>query len=161
MSYANGERSLVTAPHIWEVSVYVHPPERLRVLPFSESVARPGALGRAPGGGGVRPVSRSGPSGYRTSRDPLCQTLREVLMNGAQAGRGAAEGIGSVPLRACVTLYELLLEHPVDQWGRCRSCRRPGSVFGARWRPCQVHSKARLCLRQLDEVLLLSLLTEE
>jgi hypothetical protein len=87
---------------------------------------------------------------HRTSRDPLCQMLRKVLVDGAQAGRG----IGSVECRAVLTLYSLLPDHPVDRWGRCRSCRRPGSVFGARWRHCQVHDKETLCLRQLDEVLL-------
>ncbi len=91
----------------------------------------------------------------QTSRDPLCRTLRTVLVDGVRAG-----GIGSVPLRACVVLYGLLLEHPVDQWGRCRSCRRPGSVFGARWRQCRVHGKATLYLHRFDEVLLLSLLAE-
>jgi hypothetical protein len=95
------------------------------------------------------------------SHNPLCQMLRKVVVDGARAGRGAAGGIESVECRAVVTLYSLLMEHAVDQWGRCRSCRRPGSVFGARRRPCQVHSKANLCLHQLDEVLLLSLLADE
>ncbi|MBV8542956.1 MAG: hypothetical protein JO268_20890 [Pseudonocardiales bacterium] len=119
------------------------------------------ALRGVAGGGGVRPVFRSGSSGYQTSRNPLCQVLCEVLVDGVRAGRGAAGGIGSVPFRACAALYGLLLDHPVDEWGRCRSCRRPGSVFGSRWRHCQVHGKATLCLRQLDEVLLLSLLASE
>jgi len=110
--------------------------------------------------GGVRPVIRSGPSGYQTSHDPLCQLLRKVL-DDARAGRAAAGGIGSVECRAVLTLYSLLRDHAVDRWERCRSCRRPGAVFGARWRPCQVHSRATLCLRQLDEVLLLSLLADE
>jgi hypothetical protein len=95
-----------------------------------------------------------------TSYDPLRHVLRKVLVDGMRAGRGADE-IGSVPFRACVALHGLLLEHSVDQWGRCRSCRRPGSVFGARWRPCQVYSKAELCLERVDEVLLLTLLTDE
>ena len=103
---------------------------------------------------------RSGPSGYQTSHDPLCQMLRKVVADSERAGRGAAGGIGSVACRAVVALYSLLMDHAVDQWGRCRSCRRPGSVFGARWRPCQVHSKADLCLHQLDEVLL-SMLVDE
>jgi hypothetical protein len=38
--------------------------------------------------------------------------------------------------------------------GRCRSCRRPGSVFGVR-------SKASLRLDRFDEVLLLDLLAEQ
>ena len=108
----------------------------------------------------MRPVIRGGPSGYQASRDPLCQVLGEVLVDGVRAGRGAAGGVGSVAFRACVALYGLLVDHPVDQWGRCRSCRRPGSVFGSRWRQCQVHEKATLCLRQLDEVLL-GLLADE
>lgn len=112
-------------------------------------------------GGGMTPMTRGGPAVRQTSHDPLCQMLRKVLVDGAQAGRGAAGGIGSIPLRACAALYELLLEHPIDQWDRCRSCRRPGSVLGSRWRPCEVHAKATLFLRRLDEVLLLDLLAEE
>jgi hypothetical protein len=95
------------------------------------------------------------------SYEHVCALLRGVLLDGVQAGPGAANGIGSIQFRASATLYGLLLDHPVDQWGRCRSCRRPGSVFGSRWRHCQVHSKATLCLHQLDEVLLLSLLADE
>ena len=109
----------------------------------------------------MRPVIRSDPSGSQASHDPLCQVLRKVVEDRERAGRGAAGRIGSVECRAVVALYSLLLEHAVDQWGRCQSCRRPGSVFGARWRPCQVHSKATLCLDKLDEVLLLSLLPDE
>ncbi len=40
----------------------------------------------------MTPVIRTGPSGHQTSRDPLCQMLRKVLVDGAQAGRGAAGG---------------------------------------------------------------------
>jgi hypothetical protein len=109
----------------------------------------------------VSPVIRSGPSRSQASRDPLCQMLRKVVADGERAGRGAAGGVGSIACRAVVALYSLLLDHAVDQWGRCQSCRRPGSVFGLRWRPCQVHSKATLCLDKLDEVLLLSLLPDE
>ncbi|MGH3831770.1 MAG: hypothetical protein ACRDRS_15205 [Pseudonocardiaceae bacterium] len=89
--------------------------------------------------------------------DPLRAALRGVL-RAATESPGGTGGIGSVECRAVLTLYSLLLEHPVDQWGRCRSCRRPGSVFGARWRQCQVRGKATLYVHQLDEVLLLSLL---
>jgi hypothetical protein len=87
--------------------------------------------------------------------------LRKVVADSERAGRGAAGGIGSVACRAVVALYSLLMDHAVDQWGRCRSCRRPGSLFGVRWRPCQVRSKASLCLDRLDEVLLLDLLADE
>jgi hypothetical protein len=106
-------------------------------------------------------VIRGGPSGYQASRDSLCQLLRKVLVDRAQAGQGATGWIGSVEGRAMVTLYSLLREHPVDQWDCCRSCRRPGSVVGLRWRPCQVHAKAALYLQRLDEVLLLDVLAEE
>jgi hypothetical protein len=85
--------------------------------------------------------------------DPLRAALRGVVRAAVESPRGTG-GIGSIECRAVITLYSLLMDHPVDQWGRCRSCRRPGSVVGSRWRPCQVHSKATLCLRQLDEVLL-------
>ncbi|MEO7196159.1 MAG: hypothetical protein ABIZ05_15330 [Pseudonocardiaceae bacterium] len=97
----------------------------------------------------------------QASHDHLCARLRTALLDGAQAGAGVVGGIGSVQFRATVALYRLLLDHPIDRWDRCRSCRRPGAVFGWRWRSCQVRSKATLCLRQLDEVLLLSLLSDE
>ncbi|MGH3770029.1 MAG: hypothetical protein ACRDRW_01280 [Pseudonocardiaceae bacterium] len=92
--------------------------------------------------------------------DPLRAALRGVLCAVLESPSGMG-GIGSVECRAVVTLYSLLVDHPVDQWGRCQSCRRPGSVFGARWRQCQVHGKATLCLHKFDEVLLLSLLADE
>jgi hypothetical protein len=84
-----------------------------------------------------------------------------VVADKERAGRGAADGVGSVECRAMVALYSLLMDHRIDQWGRCQSCRRPGSVFGARWRPCQVRSKASLCLDRRDEVLLLELVAGE
>ncbi|MGH3869824.1 MAG: hypothetical protein ACRDQ4_27735 [Pseudonocardiaceae bacterium] len=152
------------------MSVYVHPLVRLRVPSSSESfgsatatgdVVRPGVLGRAPGDGGVIVVIRGGSGVDQTNHGLLRRMLLAVLVAGAQAGPRAPGGIGSVPLRACAALWELLGEHPVDQWGRCRSCRWPGSVFGPRWQSCRVYYKADLCLRQLDEVLLLSPLIEE
>jgi hypothetical protein len=167
---ANGERSLVTAPQIWEVSVYVHPPVGLRVPSSSESFdsaiatggfVRLGVLGHAPGDGGVIVVIRGGSCVDQTNHDLLRRMLREVLVAGVQAGPRAVGGIGSVSLRACAALCELLREHPIDQWGRCRSCRWPGSVFGGRWQPCRVYRKANLCLRELDEVLLLNPLIDE
>lgn len=69
--------------------------------------------------------------------------------------------MGSDLFRACAALYGLLLDHPIDEWGRCRSCRRPGLVLGARWQSCRVYRKAKLCLHQPDDVLLLSLLAHE
>ncbi len=109
----------------------------------------------------MTPVIRSGPSVCQTNHDLLCRLLRKVLVDGVQAGRGAAGGIGSVECRAVATLYMLLMDHPIDRRGRCRSCRRPGAVFGPRWRRCRVHIKANLYLHQLDEVLLQRLLAHE
>jgi hypothetical protein len=95
---------------------------------------------------------RSEPSVYQTSHAQLCRLLRKILMDGVQAGCGAAGGIGSVPLRASAALYALLLAHPVDQQGRCRACRSPGAVFGRR-RRCWVHLQANYWLRQPEEFL--------
>lgn len=93
------------------------------------------------------------PSVYQTSYDLMCRVLRQVLRDAAQAGPGAAGGIGIVECRAVAALYLLLVDHPVDQRGRCRSCRRLGAVFGSRWRCCRVYVKVALWLRQPDEVL--------
>ena len=90
----------------------------------------------------------------QTSHDLLCQLLRKVVVDGVQAGHGAASGIGSVRCRVSATLYALLLAHPVDREGRCRSCRRPGAVFGwRRRRCCWVYIEASYWLRQPEEFL--------
>ncbi|MGH3801891.1 MAG: hypothetical protein ACRDTD_17505 [Pseudonocardiaceae bacterium] len=90
---------------------------------------------------------------HQTSYRVVCEVLRRVLVAAVQAGPGAAGGIGSVECQAVAALYLLLLDHPIDRWGRCRSCRRLGAVFGPRWRHCRVHGKANLCLRQPEELL--------
>ncbi|MGH3811391.1 MAG: hypothetical protein ACRDUV_02900, partial [Pseudonocardiaceae bacterium] len=59
-------------------------------------------------------VIRSGSSVYQTSYDLLCRLLRTALVDGVQAGRSSAGGIGSVQFRACATVYGLLLDHPDD-----------------------------------------------
>jgi hypothetical protein len=91
----------------------------------------------------------------------MCRVLREALAEGVRAGRGAAGGIGSIQFRACAAVYWLLLDHPVDRRGRCRSCRRHGALVGARWRRCRVSGTASLWLEQLDELLLPRLLPHE
>ncbi len=101
------------------------------------------------------------PTDYRVSHQLICELLRGVLRDAVQAGPGAAGGIGSVECQAVTTLYLLLMDHPIDRRGRCRSCRRPGAVFGLRWRRCRVHGKATLFLHHLDEVLLLRFLAHE
>ncbi len=100
----------------------------------------------------MTPVIRGGSSVYQTSYDLLCRLQRKVLVDGVQAGRDAAGGIGSVQFRASATLYALLRAHPLDREGRCRSCRGPGAVFGRRHR-CWVHREASYWLRQPEEFL--------
>jgi hypothetical protein len=77
-----------------------------------------------------------------------------------RAGRDTTGRIGTIECRAVLTLYSLLTEHPVDQWGRCQSCRQPGWMLVPRWWPCRVSSKAELYLQRVDEVLLQGMLTD-
>ncbi len=93
------------------------------------------------------------------SYDHVCALLCGALLDGVQAGPGAAEGIGSVQGRASATLYGLLIDHPIDRQGRCRSCRHPG-VFGRR-RRCRVHVKACHWLHHPGIQFLLSPLASE
>lgn len=104
--------------------------------------------------------TRSGSSWDQICHDSYCQMLRKAVER-AQAGQGAAGGVCSIECRAVIALYSLLMDHGVDKWGHCRSCRRPGSLFVPRWGPCRVYDKATWCLKRLDEVLLLSLLADE
>lgn len=92
----------------------------------------------------------------QTSHRLLCDALRETV----QVGPGAVENAAPVWYRACAVLYMLLLDHPIDRRGRCRSCRRPGALIGLRRRPCRIHLRASYwLLRQPDDALLLSHLT--
>jgi hypothetical protein len=87
----------------------------------------------------------------QTSYRLLCDALRETV----HAGPDAVDGPGSIRYRASAVLYLLLLDHPVDRRGRCRSCRRSGAVIGLRRRPCRVHARANYwLLRQPDHTLL-------
>jgi hypothetical protein len=101
----------------------------------------------------VTPVIRSGASVYQDSYEFMCKALCGVLADGVRAGLGAEEGIGSLRCRVSGALYALLLTHPVDERSRCRSCRRPGTVFGLRRRRCGVHQEASYWLRQPDWLL--------
>ncbi len=65
---------------------------------------------------------------------------------------GVVQWVGSVRCRVSVTLYALLIAHPLEHEGRCRSCRGPGAVFGRRYR-CWVHREASYWLRQPEEFL--------
>jgi hypothetical protein len=82
-----------------------------------------------------------------------CRVLRSVLRAAVGSEPGAVDGIGSVPCRASATLYMLLMDHPVDRRGRCRSCRHPGGVFGLPRHQCRVRSVASLWLKQPAEFL--------
>jgi hypothetical protein len=101
----------------------------------------------------MTPVIRSSTLVYHTTYDLLCKLLRRVLRDGVQAGPGTDEGIGSIQCRASAALYALLTAHPIDQQGRCRSCRRPGAVLGLRHRRCELHREASYWLRQPEELL--------
>lgn len=91
----------------------------------------------------------------QTSHRLVCDALREVLRQTPQAGPGVAGKVDSIRYRACVVLYFLLLDHPLDHRGRCRSCRRSGAVIGPRRRPCRIHLRACYwLLRQPKEALL-------
>ncbi|MGH4023969.1 MAG: hypothetical protein ACRDRV_05220 [Pseudonocardiaceae bacterium] len=81
----------------------------------------------------------------------LCEMLRGVLVNGVEAG---VHGVGSIEMRAVAALYGLLMDHPVDRRGRCRSCRRQGEVLGLRRRRCRVHRTVHFYLYQPDSFLL-------
>jgi hypothetical protein len=101
-----------------------------------------------------------GHNGAHPDCDPLRQMLRTVLLDRMRAGRDTTGRIGTLECRAVLTLYSLLTEHPVDQWGRCQSCRHPGWMLLPQWWPYRVSSKAELYLQRVDEVLLLDMLTD-
>ncbi|MGH3830072.1 MAG: hypothetical protein ACRDRS_06400 [Pseudonocardiaceae bacterium] len=96
-------------------------------------------------------VVRGDPWVYPRSYTFLCTMLRGVLSEGLHAGLGTEEGLGSPRCRFSGALYALLLEHPIDQRGCCRTC--PGGVFGLRARRCAVHLQVGYWLRQPDWLL--------
>ncbi len=102
------------------------------------------------------------PTVNQTSHRLVCDALRGVLRQATQAGPGAVEEIGSMLYRVSAVVYTLLLDHPIDRRGRCRSCRRPGAIIGLRRRPCRIYLKANYwLLRQPDEVILFSHLADD
>lgn len=103
--------------------------------------------------GGAAPVIRHGHSAYQAISNLLCERLHRALSDGMQRAPGAAEGTDSVPFRVSGALYALLMAHPIDQHGRCRSCRRLGGVLGLRRGRCGVHREASYWLRQPEEFL--------
>lgn len=101
-------------------------------------------------------MTSTGRTVEQTSHQLVCEALRETV----RAGPGAIEGVGSIRYRASALLYLLLLQHPVDEHGRCRSC--PGVMTGLRPRPCRIHLKASdWLLHHPDDALLLSHLARE
>lgn len=110
---------------------------------------------------GVRPVTSS-QTVHQANYRLVCDVLRGVLRQLTQAEPGAVEKIGSIWYRASAVLYLLLLEHPIDRWGRCRSCRRCGPIVGLRRRPCRIYLKASYWLLRLpDAALVVSHLADD
>lgn len=98
----------------------------------------------------------------QTSHRLVCDALRGVLRQLTQVGPDAVEEIGSILYRVSAVVYTLLLDHPIDRRGRCRSCRRPGTIIGLRRRPCRIYLKASYwLLRQPDAAILLSHLADD
>ncbi|HET9257526.1 MAG TPA: hypothetical protein VFO16_20315 [Pseudonocardiaceae bacterium] len=89
---------------------------------------------------------------YQASYHAMCEVLRGALARGVQAGHGP-DDIGSVSWRVGGALYALLLAHPIDRQGRCRSCRRRGAVLRLFAERCHVHREARYWLYQPEEFL--------
>jgi hypothetical protein len=96
---------------------------------------------------------RTSLSEHQAIYDVMYTALRQVLREGVQAGPGAAEGLDSLPCRVSGALYALLMAHPIDRHGRCRSCRRPGSVLGRRRQDCVVYFEVSCWLGQPDTLL--------
>ena len=96
---------------------------------------------------------RTSPSEHQAIYDVMYTALRRVLREGVQASPGAAEGLDSLPCRVSGALYALLMAHPIDRHGRCRSCRRPGSVLGRRRQDCVVYFEVSCWLSQPDPLL--------
>lgn len=94
---------------------------------------------------------RTTPSAHQAIYDVLYTALRRVLREGVQAGPDAEEGINSLQCRVTGALYALLMAHPIDRHGRCRCCRRPGSVLGRRRQSCVVYVEVNHWLHQSDE----------
>ncbi|MGH3829045.1 MAG: hypothetical protein ACRDRS_01125 [Pseudonocardiaceae bacterium] len=92
---------------------------------------------------------------HRLMRD----ALREFLLTAARTRPGALEGISSVGSQASAVLYTLLIEHPIDQRGRCGSCRWSSTMLGLR--RCQIHLTAIAWLLQPDAATLRSHLATE
>ena len=99
----------------------------------------------------MTPVSRGGLSADQAIYEVVYNALRRVLREGVQAGPGTDEGTDSLQCRFAGALYALLMAHPIDRRGRCRCCRRPGSVIGRRRQSCAVYVEVSHWLHESDE----------
>jgi hypothetical protein len=88
---------------------------------------------------------------YQTRYRLLVELLRRFLVAAVESGDPAR--VCSVACQAVATMYTLLLGHPVDRRGRCRSCRRPGAVVGLGRRRCRVFIGAGFYLLSSGEFL--------
>jgi hypothetical protein len=88
---------------------------------------------------------------YQTRYRLLVELLRRFLVAAVESGDPAQ--VCSVACQAVATMYILLLGHPVDRRGRCRSCRRPGAVVGLGRRRCRVFIGAGFYLLSSGEFL--------
>jgi hypothetical protein len=95
----------------------------------------------------------------RTVDQTSHRLVREALRETVRAGPGAGERVGSIRYRASAVLYLLLLDHPIDERGRCRSC--PDVTIGLRSRPCHIHVRASDWLLHHPDEALLSHLARE
>lgn len=94
-------------------------------------------------------ADHASPSADQTSHGRLSGVLRGAMWAAVESG----PGVSSIGYRASAALNALLAAHPVDQGGRCRSCRRPRVLLGRRRRKCQIYWTARYWLNQPDEAL--------
>jgi len=103
--------------------------------------------------------SDGGPTSSGRAHRAVPRMSMRVLLDGAQAGPGAADGIGSVQVRASATLYGLLMDHPIDRQGRLPVLPTPGAF--ERRRRCWVHVHACHWLHHPDIQFLPSQLANE
>ena len=84
------------------------------------------------------------------------QTNHRLIRDALRAGPGAVEKVGSLRYRASAVLYLLLLEHAIDERGRCWSC--PGALSWLLHHPDEVLRShfARQFGREFGAVRLLS-----
>lgn len=103
-------------------------------------------VGRVPS---TSEATTSAPSAHQTSYG----WLREALRGAARAEVATGPGIGTIGCRATAALDALLAAHPVDRRGRCRSCRRPGALWGRGRQTCLIYWTVRYWLLQPVEAL--------